>query len=274
MIVIDSRKGSAELMPYFEHNRIEAVIGTLDFADFAFQGLCGWNDTPTLIGVERKALRDFLACGRDGRFAGHQLPGLLDTYRCISCGGNHVWVVVEGVFRADKDGVLLELRGHEPGTGKAKWEPLVVGKHQFLEWEVTSFVNSIEICTPLKVRYCKGKEDTAKFVAGLERSYQKSWADHRVNKTLRKNPAHDLGKRGMNLLAWDKEPLVRRWAACLRDVGYERSGAVCDVFKTVGEMVGAASLIPAEELAKKWREVDGIGKSISASVVKEMRGNT
>jgi ERCC4-type nuclease len=77
MLLVDSRAGSRDLV-----KPLAKVLGTdnveettLDFGDVAFTGR-GPNNTPLDIGIEHKQVADIVACCRDGRFAGHQLPGM------------------------------------------------------------------------------------------------------------------------------------------------------------------------------------------------------
>ena len=75
MILVDSREGSKQLQPLLRDSKLTR----LEFADFAFTG-SDRDGRISQIGIEYKTLPDVLSCIADGRFAGHQLPGMMKAY--------------------------------------------------------------------------------------------------------------------------------------------------------------------------------------------------
>src|SRR5260370_1150504 len=105
MLLVDYRAGSKELVkPLVKLLGADMVEETsLDFGDVAFTGR-GPKDTPLDIGIEFKTIGDIAQCCRDGRFAGHQLPGMRKTYA-------HSWLMIEGTWRHDDAGFITTYQG-------------------------------------------------------------------------------------------------------------------------------------------------------------------
>ena len=73
MILIDPREGSKDLLPLMPLGL--AHLSALPYTDACWNGL-GPGGAAVIVGVERKRVGDMLACLKDGRFVGHQLPGM------------------------------------------------------------------------------------------------------------------------------------------------------------------------------------------------------
>jgi ERCC4-type nuclease len=197
-----------------------------------------------MVGVERKRLRDMLNSIRTGRFSGEQLPKLIDQYE-------YCYLILEGVWRSNWDTGELE-EAH--GTG---WHPvrLSVTGVAFVALELQSFLNTIALFTQVHVIRSAGERDTVDLVVGLERYYAKPWAKHHGHIALHTPPHHVLlGKAGT----------VRRVAAALDGVGWERSLVVAERFKSVEAMVGAG--------VKDWMKLPGFGKVLAKRVWDELHG--
>jgi len=111
-LLVDSRVGSKDLA-----KPLSAKLAVLEFADAMFVG-GGLGDKPIFIGIEVKTVKDALSCVVSGRFAGHQLPGLVKGY-------DVVYLIVEGRWRADKEGLL------EVPYGK-RWRAVNLGRRYFM----------------------------------------------------------------------------------------------------------------------------------------------
>jgi len=239
MIIVDDRVGSAELLKYFPPG--EAKLGRLEYADFSFSGK-GPLDIPWLVGVERKSIRDLLACMASGRLAGRQLIGLLN-------GFNAVYLVVEGYFKADaKTGVLLTL-------GDGGWHTLHMGKRSFMLRDVWLYLNTMAVKTSVMWNTTQNPRETARFVSTLHRWWTfKEYAEHRSHLQPYQAPIAHIGRHST----------VDRIALQLPGVGWERAQEVGRHFGSVAEMVTADKA--------KWLSVPGIGKKLADSIMKELRG--
>jgi ERCC4-type nuclease len=242
MITIDSRIGSRELLSHFAHG--VAQLGHLEFADAAFLGTR--KDSVMSIGVERKALSDFLGSMQTGRLAAVQLPGLRASY-------DVVYVVLEGVWKVHPDGRILVPRG------KGNWDSFHLGRRQFTSRELDGFVNSLQVEAGVVVRETSNMHHTAMLIYNLYRWWQKS--DHASILAMHKNRFADDGAGGALLTP---PSLRRRVASELPGIGFKRSLAVADHFPTVRAMVNA------EE--SDWKGIEGVGKTTAKRVVAALSG--
>ena len=110
MILVDSRAGSKELTKPLLHLGLRVSESTLDFGDIAFEGR-GVGGVAVDIGIEFKQFSELVASLRSGRFVGHQLIGLRNTYE-------HCWLMVEGVYQIDAKGLVCQ-----KGRG-GHWKPV------------------------------------------------------------------------------------------------------------------------------------------------------
>ena len=219
------------------------IADTLDAGDFCFVG--EGPEGPTMVGVERKRLRDMMNSIRSGRFSGEQLPKLLDKY------GQFAYLVIEGSsqFRTNfNSGILEEKRGRD-------WVPWVQGRQSFLGLELDSFLNDIHACTPVKVRFTRDAQDTVGYILSLAHSFAKPW-DQRHHHVAIHTP--------MKYAMIGKASTVRRVAYALEGVGWEKSGVIQDHFGSVEAMVKAN---PSE-----WARLPGFGKVLSEKVWNQLHG--
>lgn len=243
MIQIDSRQGSGEFVSLFPPG-VPTIVGKLEFGDFAFLGN-GEGDEPVSIGVERKGIKDLLNSISTGRLAGHQLIGLVNNY-------HYVYIVVEGLWRFNPtDGMLEERNG--PG-----WTPIQLGSRRFMAREVLGFLHTLMVKTGVMVFYSGSKRETVQVVCMLHGWWSnKSWDDHTAHLGLVKQ--HKSTEGAVELV---KAPLLRRVAAELPGIGWQKSREVAKHFGSVMEMVLASE--------REWRRIPGIGKTLADRIVKEI----
>jgi len=238
-ITIDSREGSAFLINHLPHGMVS--VGRLEYGDVSFVGN-GPNDEPILVGIERKALGDLINSITSGRFAGHQLPGLVSSYHVV-------YLIVEGLWRPGTTG-LLEVR---KGQG---WEPLDRGR-RWMWADVEAWLTTVEQKAGVRIRKTVGMGETAAMILALYRWWtSKEYDEHRAHLTLHKPP---------DSAALRKASLVRVMAAELPGIGWEKSERVAKRFRNVVEMVNA------EE--HEWREVEGVGNTIAHKIVMAVWGD-
>ena len=254
MIYIDDRTGSVEMVPLFQQHRSHPAVTVkrLPAADFCFAG--NGPNGPANIGIERKTIygktkpagtqfRDLLSSIRTGRLSGEQLPNLTDYYEVIV-------IIVEGIFRTDPDTGLLEV------WERGDWYPALCGKSTFPSSELYRYMLTLSFQPAISVVYLPSARETVEYVADtLVGYFQKPWDEHHAHIGLHRPPLQaTLGKAST----------VRRVAAALNGVGWTRSAAVVERFKTVEAMVQAT--------VKEWQGIDGFGRVLSKRVWQELHG--
>ena len=231
--MLDDRTGSGDLIRYL---RGVAKLSRLSFGDAQIEGN-GPEGRPVLVGVEVKRVEDILKCITDGRFAGHQLPGLQASYEVV-------YLVVEGDYRVGKEGLLEVMRYH-------MWRPVLLGSRKFMYRDMDNWLTTMEMKAGVKIRRTGGRQETAQFLKDLYGWWTgREWEEHRAHLAF-----HDPGPPAALLR---KPSLLRRVAKELPGVGWERSAAVEKRFHSVVQMVQASE--------KEWRTVEGIGKGIATRV--------
>jgi len=237
MIYVDSRVGSKELLPLFP--RGSAELTHLDYADFMFTG--HYDDGDIVIGIERKRIGDFVNCMCSGRFSGRQLIGMLNSY-------HYLYLVIEGIFRANpRDGLLEVYR-------RGGWQAYTAGRRRFMARDIWAFMNTMQVVCGLHCYHCSTESDTVQYIMALHHWWTKEYEEHKGH----------LQPHTGTVVELSKQTLVRRVAACLDGIGWEKAKAIDQKFDTVADLVWA----PPEELA----ELDGIGKTLTASIIKQLHG--
>lgn len=237
MILVDNRSGSKELFPLFPRGR--ARLTRLEYGDFAFSGN-GPEETPWLVGVERKTISDLVQCIGSGRMSGNQLEGLVNGY-------NIVYVVVEGLFKAADDGRLMT-------WGFGKWKKFDHGR-PFMLRDIFLFLHTLENVVGLKTWKTRTKEETVEWILSLHQWWTvKEWDEHHAHQQPHTNLSPDLTPHSFE----------RRVAACLKGVGWVRAKAIADT--------GASVMDWCDWWMKEWQEVEGIGPVLAESIIAELRG--
>lgn len=228
---------SVDLLKHFKPGIAE--YGELKYADAAFVGT-GPTGRPVQIGVEVKQLSDVLKCIVDGRFSGHQLPGLLRSYY-------RVYLVIEGIYKADeRSGVLM----HRRGSG---WREVRLGPRRFMASDLENWLLTHELKAGIAVRNCSNMRQVAQFIYTLYRWWDKGYDNHHSHEAI-----HVEGG------SIAKSSRFRTLAAALPGIGVRRSAVVEKHFKIPRLMANATE--------EDWQEVDGIGKKTAVSLVKFWEG--
>lgn len=237
MILVDYRIGSADLQGYLHHWHVGCELVTLEYGDAAFAG--NGPQGPITVGVEIKKVHDALNCMGDGRFAGHQLPGLLANYE-------RIWLVIEGNYKPDFASGLLLM----PGERRRE---AVTGARRYMYRDLDNWLTSMEMLAGICVRRTGERVETARFVADLYGWWQKEWKDHHSTSIM-----HDdwRGQAGIGRIV--KPNLIRRMAATLPGIGYQKSELVARRFQTADAMIEAD--------VTDWMQIDGIGKKMAERI--------
>jgi len=251
MIHLDPRAGSGDLLPLFPPNT--ASMHPLEFGDAAWLG-SGPDDLPLKIGAEIKKIGDVLQCIGNGRFIGHQLPGLVNTY-------NVVYLIVEGAWRRDRDGIMVIPRG-------GGWVPVELGRRRYMVRDFEGWLTSVETLGGVRVRRTDSRRETVAVVMDLWHWWSAKEFDRHRSLCQFDN--------SQDMAPMLKPGLVRRVAAQLPGISWVRSQHVAARFESVLEMATAG----VEDWAGiKWRTADGernqgIGMVTAKKVVAAIRGES
>jgi ERCC4-type nuclease len=225
VILLDRRESKLqEYMP-------KTVVTELEFGDVAIMG--NGPDGPVTVGIERKRIRDLVNSIASGRLVGHQIPGMMKDY-------HKSYLLIEGQFRAHR--ITKEI---ETLAGRV-WKEASMGKNKIRWRDLWMFLNSLSVMTGVVVYHCMGMKETVDLITTLDEWWSKDWDKHKghlaMYKTTQTGPYMSLRK----------PTLLRRMASELPGIGFGRSKAVEELFKTVPAMLSATE--------EEWLEVEGIGK--------------
>jgi len=240
-VVVDDRIGSGEIAPILRGLSVPVRLDRLEAADFAFEGQGPKGSC--MVGIERKRLRDLIQCIHSGRFEGEQLPKMAQTY--AQC-----WLIVEGIWRPNPQSGVLE-----EATGGGWREVLLAGKGMAY-CQIDNFLTSLQARAHLLVKFSQNAETTAHIVKGMWNWYRKPWSQHKAGLVLYQPPPPAA--------LWVKPSLVRKVAAQLEGIGWEKSIAVAQRFRSVLDMVVATE--------GDWRQIPGIGKQLARRAVDQLLG--
>lgn len=264
MLTVDNRAGSEQLIPLLERCGVSVQSGRMTFGDIRFLG-AGSQGVPVTVGIEVKSIHDILHCITDGRFAGHQLPGMITTYE-------QAWLLIAGQWRARRsDGLLQYL------SKQYQWRDATVGSRKFMYRDLLAWLLTVRIKTGILVEYVPDWDHAALWVASLYAWWTRvkreggqevtGWESHRSHQAINqasneqfwarvKQEERDNGANGRGLqdhASLLRPTLCRMVAAQLPGIGYARSENVARAFPTVAKLVAATE--------KELLQVEGIGKN-------------
>lgn len=237
-VLVDPRVGSGDLVPALKALGCPVDSQPLDFADCAFVG--NGKDGPVAVGIELKKLSDILACVSTGRFSGHQLPGLVQTY-------TEIYLVIEGHYRPNpQDGVLEERWGKD-------WKPVNLGNRQWMYRDFENFLTTIEVRGGVRLRRVRDRQETARVVAGLYKWWTEDFDQH---------TSHIAINRSRDTALLVKPSLRFQIASVLPGLGMMKAGMAAGHFPSTMQMINAG--------VKEWVSLPGIGKTIAERIVREV----
>lgn len=240
MILVDSRIGSKELLPFIRRAGVLCELGSLEFGDAAFEG--NGPSGKIMVGVERKRLHDMLNCIDDHRYTGHQKIGMARMYA-------KSFLVVEGSWMpSNPDGWLLE------GFNGGSWVPCRYRSRRTIYSKLYRYLLSVQLSGVI-ITYSRDIWHTAYNICEIFHYFQKRWENHTSLLETQKLQIPDMNA---------KPSLTRRWAAEIEDVGVKLSQEAESLF--------GSPLSLAESTEADWMSIKGIGKKTAQKIVKEIRG--
>lgn len=235
----------------------------LPAGDFCFSG--NGPNGPVLIGIERKRMKDMINSIRLGRFSGEQLPKLLGKEEGHY---DYAYLVFESRWKTDwLTGNLVEKWGKN-------WEPVYFGTDRKREpvpgLFLSSFFTSIAATTPLKIIQVEDPRQTVEAVMSLAHVWSKPWTDHKAATALH---------TPQQFVQLEKASIVRRYAASLPGIGWEKSRVIEEAFPSIESTVhhterckecDAMKCTPVT--AKEFERLEGFGKVTAKKLVDRIRG--
>ncbi len=218
------------------------------FTDACFAGV-GDNDTPLLVGVERKKLGDLASCIHDGRL-------MFQLQVSKEAGCDVLCLIVEGDCRPNpEDGVLeMPVWGINAKLKRSQYWTPVLPITTYSRFD--QYLTELDYLAGVVVKRSRNVLETAAIIKALWLNFQTAPGDHNSLKQMFKSPV-----QGVQLV---RPSLVRRVASELPGIGWERSRVVAEHFQSIRAMVEA----PVPE----WAALDGIGKKTAAKVVQALGG--
>jgi ERCC4-type nuclease len=253
--LVDNRVGSRDLIGLLPTGH--AQLTDLEYGDAVVVGY--GPDGPVTEAFERKRLGDAMTCIQDGRFAGRQLRGLRESYE-------FVWLVIEDEIRADpRSGILQRRYEQRVKTAKGRrsrvegrWVDAMFGAKKtmmyrdFMHWLLSMRrKGGIDDWA-----FTRNAQETADLIWTTHTWRQKKWSQHKSVNVFNTSAAN---KRTMLVRA----PFVAEVAGKYDGVGWDRAMAIADRFASVEDFARAT----VEQLV----EIDGIGKKLAASVVRQTK---
>jgi len=229
-----------------------AVAIPLPHTDALFFGVNDAMET-IRIGAERKRLSDMANSILGGRYL-YQAQAAHEAYIDV------LVLIVEGDMRPSPEDGLVEIPVWRPimtpnslkPKMKQVWEPLKPSI-SYSRW--CQYLHELAYLAGILVMRSSDVKETAAIIKALWLNFQTPPSGHNSLKQIYKQPT------GIQLV---KPSLIRRVAAELPGIGWERSAEVAQKFRSVKEMVDAD--------VKSWLEIGGIGKKTAEKAVSSLRG--
>lgn len=253
MLYVDDREGSGQLAPLLRAKGLPVTVCRSSFGDISFMGV-GAGGCPVPVGVEVKTISDVLKCVTDGRFAGHQLPGLVNSY-------DQIWLLIEGTWRPNpQTGVLETLYG---GEKSGRWRDATVGSRRFMYKDLHTWLLTLQTKAGLNVVRCGNWGEAILWLSTLYNWWtSKLWEDHRAHLAIHS----PVDSRFFDRAILVRPSLCRMVATELPGVGYDKSGSLASFFGTVENLVQATEW----ELA----QVPGIGPGLARKIYYSIRSKS
>lgn len=241
-VYVDDRAGSGDLID-FPPLKGHAELTRMDSGDVIIIGK-GPEDKPMLVGVEVKSVFDLLSSISTGRLAGKQIPGMIEDYDVS-------WLVSYGWYKCGNRGELRVRR-------KGRWEAVEQGGRSLPYSYLEGFLLTVS-ALGIKVKHVYGnKGDLAKWLGVLAGWFGKPWSEHRALKVF-----DSSGQPGLLPTLDSRTALRARVAATIPGLGFKRAVAAAHHFPSVRDMMLAGP--------EEWVKVEGIGKTISKTIVEAVK---
>lgn len=240
MIIIDSRIGSKHLLKLID-KRYRPKLGFLEFGDVSFDGN---GPTSTVsIGIELKNIEDFLTSMRTGRLGSHQIPGLVSTYF-------QSFIIIEGSYRKSRSGLI------EVAKGYGGWTYITHGNQRYMYSEFEQFQTSIQVQTPISLRYTNSRKQTAKLIEAIYTWFAKPWNKHKsLQATTKPTRLYSYNQK--------LKPLETILVSIIPRLGSDRARRLSRKYPTITRIIQADP--------RGLADVDGIGPVLAGRIQTTLR---
>jgi len=262
MLLVDDRAGSRDLAPLLARMGLPVTLTRMDYGDCAWLGI-GPDSEPVNVGVEVKTIHDVVKCIADGRFAGHQLPGMVANY-------DQAWLLIEGLWRPNAKTGILEYR-----RSRGDWREVTAGSRRFMFRDLATWLYTITVKGGISIMRASDWNEATIWICTLYQWWNAKggWDGHKSHMAF-----HDGTRFGrpytrdrvlmMTGSLADKAlltrpTLCRMVAAQLNGVGWEKSKGLAAKFKTVEQLAMATP----DELI----ECEGIGPKLAQGIYESLR---
>lgn len=257
-VQVDTRAGSGPLIPRLRNLGMEVDACRLDFGDIAWIGNAQ-DGMPVSVGVECKSLSDLLSSLTSGRWSGHQLIGMLNSY-------DHCWLLLEGEWKARfRDGVLIHKRSNH--SGGEYWAEAGGGQRVWMARDLESWLLTQQIMANIRVQRVRDWDEGCYWIRTVYNWYQKDF--HQSHRTM-----YEGKHLFMDQALLSKPTLARRVAAQLPGVGDVRSASVAKAMHTLADMVAAS---PEEwagiEISERRGGSKRLGMTVANKIYKAIHQN-
>lgn len=249
-MLVDDQSGSKELFPHLQALTPNVMMTRIDppYGDVAWLGN-GPDGSTLRIGVEYKKFAEFMDSLVTGRFAGHQLIGMLEHY-------DRRYLLIEGRLRIDRDTGYIQQQEYDWRTKGWEWTNVTSGRRIVTSADLEHWQTTIEEQTQFRVKFTFGEKESARWVYNKYTWWvEKGWDDHKALQQFHIPPPPTAG-------LIKKPSVIRHMARVLDHIGWDKSILVEQKFKTPRAMANAN--------AQSWMEIPGVGKTIANSVIKQM----
>jgi len=236
----------------------------LPSADVAFFGNGpddGTGPEPVYVGIEFKRLGEMLDSIQSGRFAGNQLPGLMDDY-------NSRILLLEDDIRVSSAGHLEVLKPFKQRNGKYKygWTDRVQGptSRVWMYRDIMNWIRTITIKGNVRFVNTKSRNETVHWILSEYWWWNsKEWEEHRSHIQIYDMHQTPLSRRAGFLT---NVPRTAKIATQIPGLGQEKALAAAETFHNPWDFIHAS----AEELM----EVPGIGETLANKIVEFWHGRS
>lgn len=245
-LVVDPRAGSKTLIKPLRKLAVRVTVETLDYGDVAFWG--NGPDGPVQVGIEHKRVEDVLDCIKSGRFASHQLPGLIDNYGVVV-------LLVQGRFRASADNLLMiEKQPAFRGGAKFWARPHAPRNRPWTYTALSHWLHSIQFQGGIHVAQVEDTAASAMYIRALYSWWTtKEWSEHSTLKVFNESGA----------VSMTKPTVAATVAKAVRGIGWDKAHAVGRHFGTPEKLTAAC--------VNDWLKIPGIGRELARRAVRAMQ---
>lgn len=268
VVDVSALEGSGDLIRPLRRLGLEVrprTLAQMPFGDVAWAGL--GPDGPIAIGMEFKRISELLSSITTGRFADHQLRGMVKTFPIR-------YLLVEGIWSLDRHSGILQMRRRDR-RGKWIWADAGFGSRRWMFSEVMEWLSGL----PLKWLRTSNRAETLHAIFGLRAWWSKPWRKHSSLKVI-----YSGVKTGLPLgdefspiaAALTSISPTRRLLAGIPHVGWEYSAAAEETFGSVEAACRADwrvwSRLRVDGATEDGRRRPRIGQKRAKSIVATLRG--